>query len=220
MTLRNTIATALVAGLGLAPSAYAQSVGDTTFGGGLSVFGPTLEGSYQFEPLLRLRGVAIGGLSYSDTDEDDDGNAYDIDLSVAAAAILVDHYPKLTGWRLSGGLLFNLSDFQATGTGAETEPFEINGRLFDGGEVLGEAEFVRNIAPMVTVGYEHAFENNWVLSGEVGAIFTGGFATDLTANSDLLQAEVDINQDFQDFQSDARSFDVLPYMSVAVSFRF
>lgn len=205
---------------GLAGPALAQSVGEMTLGGGLSIFGPTLEATYQLEPALRLRGVAIGGLSYTDTEEDDDGNTYDIDLSVAAAAIMLDHYPDDTNWRLSGGLLFNLSELEAEGRGADTQPFEINGQTFAGGTVLGEAEFSRNVAPMVTVGYDHDLGNNWILSGEFGAIYTGGLSTTLTANSDPLQAEVDANEDFNDLRGDARGIALLPYLSVSVSFRF
>ena len=200
--------------------AQAQSVGETTVGGGLTLFGPSLQGTYQIEPNVRLRGLAIGGLSYTDMDSDDDGNQYAIDLDVAAAAILVDHYPQGEGWRLSGGFLFNLSDLQATGTGEADEPFEINGQIFDGGSVLGEGEFRRSIAPMVTVGYDHPLSENWILGADVGAIYTGGFDTTFTANSAALQTEVDNSEDFQDFTDEARSYPFLPYVGVTVSFRF
>ena len=206
-----------VASIGLAS---AQTVGETTIGGGLSILGATLESAYQVAPDLRMRGVVMGGLNYSDTEEDDDGNAFDIDLSVGAAAFLVDHYPSGPGWRISGGLLVNLSDIAATGRGAETEPFEINGETFDGGVVTGEAEFANNLAPMITAGYDYDFGNDWYLSAEVGAIYIGGIETSFTANSDALQDAVDDDPDFRDAQADAEDIDFLPYVSMTVSFRF
>jgi hypothetical protein len=142
--------------------AVAQEVGDTTIGGGLSIFGVTVESTYQIEPDLRLRGVAMGGFNFDDTDTDDDGNTYDIDLNIAAAALLVDHYPSGPGWRVSGGLLINLSDLSAEGRGEDTEPFEINGETFDGGIVTGDARFANELAPMVTAGYDYDFGNNSV----------------------------------------------------------
>lgn len=206
--------------IGLAGAASAQSAGDTTFGGGLSVLGATLEGTYQIDPETRVRGVLIGGFGYDDSETDDDGNTYEIDLSVAAAAVMVDFYPNGPGWRVSGGLLLDLSEIEATGTGAFDEPFEINGETFDGGEIVGEAGFRNQISPIVTTGYDYPINDEWIISGEIGAIFTGGFDIEATANSDLLQAEIDADADFQDLQSDARDIELLPYISVTVGFRF
>lgn len=219
MSIYRTTITAIFASF-LATSAVSQTIGETTIGGGLSIFGPTLQGTYQIEPTVRLRGVAVGGLSYSDTDEDDDGNQYAIDLDIAAAAILFDHFPGGDGWRLSGGLLINLSDLQATGSGAAGEPFEINGQTFSGGSVLAEGEPLRNVAPMVTVGYDHALNDRWILGAEIGVIYMGGVETTFTANSDLLQAEIDSSADFQDFADDARDYPLLPYLGVTISYRF
>ena len=209
-----------VAGIGLTGAASAQSVGEVTLGNGLSVLGATFEGTYQIEPDARLRGVLIGGVSYDATEEDDDGNTFSIDAELSAAALLVDFYPYGPGWRISGGVLLNMSDVAALGTGGPTEPFEINGETFVGGVVEADVTFANQIAPMVTTGYDYPINENWVLSGEVGAIYTGGFDIDVTANSDALQAEIDSDPDYLDLRSDANDVTLLPYVSVSVGFRF
>lgn len=210
-----------VAALGcLAGSVSAETYTESTLGGGLSLFGPTLEGTYQIEPDTRLRGVLIGGLSYSDAAEDDDGNNYAIDASVSAAALLVDFFPNGPGWRVSGGVMFNMSDFEALGAGGPIEPFEINGRTYSGGEVAAEVTFANQIAPMVTTGYDYQLNDDWVISGEVGLIYTGGLEVDAIANSAALQDEIDNNPDYRDFRDDAADLAVLPYISIAVGFRF
>lgn len=201
-------------------SLFAQSVGDTTVGGGLSVFGATLETTYHIESDSRLRGVLMGGLRYDEVQIDDDGNRFDVDIDLAAAALLLDYYPDRFGWRVSGGLLMNLSDLNATGQGGPNDPFEINGQLFTGGTVMVESRFSNEVAPMITAGYDYDLGNNWIMSGELGAIYIGGIETELTASSDALQNAIDSDEDFQNNIRDLEDTNVLPYLSVAVSFRF
>ena len=205
---------------GFAGAAHADTFGDTTLGGGLSILGATIEGTYQIEPDARIRGMFIGGISYSDSELDDDGNTYAIDAEISAAALLVDFYPHGSGWRISGGVLFNVSDIEALGTGGPSEPFELNGTTYDGGSVAAEVSFVNQVAPMVTTGYDYPLNENWVLSGEIGAIYTGGLNIDVTANRNALQAEIDNDADYEDIRSDARDLTLLPYISVSVGFRF
>lgn len=216
--LRSVVSAFVVVGLG--GTASAQDVGETILANGFSVLGATLEGSYQIEPDARVRGVLIGGLSYDQTEEDDDGNSYEIDASLTAAAVLVDFFPTGPGWRLSGGVLFNASDLEALGTGGPSEPFEINGQTFVGGVVEADVRFNNQIAPMITTGYDYPINENWILSGEIGAIFTGGFDIDVTANSDALQTEIDNDPDYQELRSDADDLTILPYISVSVGYRF
>ena len=209
----------LCTGLSSAWPLAAQDLGETSFGGGISIFGPVLEGAYRYDPDYRLRGVIIGGWEFDQTGSEDDGNTYDLDADVTAAAILVDHFPTGDGWRFSGGLFFNMSELEAVGRGAGGA-FEVNGETFDQGIVEATARFSRGVAPIVTVGYEHLISDDMTLNGEFGAIYTGGLETTLEANSDLLQDAIDDDPDFQDPIYDADNIALLPYISVALSFRF
>lgn len=214
-----TIAVGVCAVLPMAAHAQ-QEVGETTIGGGVSIFGPLVEGTYMFEPNLRVRGVLIGGWDFDTSETDDNGNTFDIDLDPAAAAILIDHYPSGSGWRFSGGLLFDLSEVTAIGRPSATDAFEFNGETFDTGRVEVEGGLSAEVAPMVTAGYEYPLDAQWTLSGEIGAIYAGGFSATAEADNDLLQDAIDNDEDFQDALSEANSITILPYISVAVSFRF
>ena len=162
----------------------------------------------------------MGGLSYDTIESDDDGNRYEIDLALSAAALLFDYYPDRTGWRVSGGVFIDMSDLAATARGAPGAAIEVNGETYADGRVEAAAQFANELAPMVTAGYEYDLGDNWRLSGEVGAVYTGGIEAAFTANSDALQEAVDADADFQKNKRDLRDLTVLPYLSVAVSFRF
>lgn len=198
----------------------AQTVGDTYVGSGISTFGATLEAAYQIEPLARVRGIAMGGVRVDSSGEDDDGNTYSYDASIAAAAVLLDYFPQGQGWHISGGVLFDLSDITGVGTGPDREPFEINGETFENGRVDATVSPANSVAPMVAVGYEYDFGNQWVINGELGAIYTGGIEMDYTANSDRLQDAIDDDDDFQSAIAEGKDISVLPYIGLTVSYRF
>lgn len=204
----------------LATPGFAQTTGDAAVGGGVSVFGPILETSYHIERNSRLRGIFMGGLTYDTVETDNDGNSYDVDLELAAAAVLFDYYPDQSGWRVSGGVLIDLTDFTATARGGDGSAFNINNAVFPGGNVMAEAHFANELSPMVTAGYDVDLGNSWIVSGELGAIYTGGLETDFTANTAALQGAIDNDEDFQAYRRDLEAVQVLPYVSVAVSFRF
>lgn len=203
-----------------ATTAAAQTVGDTFVGSGISTFGATLEGAYQFEPTTRVRGIAMGGINVDSSGEDDDGNTFTYDVSIAAAAVLLDYFPQGAGWHFSGGVLLDLTDISGVGMGAETEPFEINGETFDGGRVDADASFSNRLAPMVAVGYEYDFGNNWLLNGELGAVYIGGIDASYTANSEPLQDAIDDDEDFQSAIADGSDITLLPYIGITMSYRF
>ena len=213
----------LLAGFGLATplsAAAQQDIGGSSVGGGITLFGPMVQTSYVFEPNLRVRGMVIGGWDFDTTETDDDGNVFDIDIDPAAAVILIDHYPHGEGLRFSGGLMFDLSEIGAVGRGLGVEGFEVNGEQFDGGVVTADAGLGSRVAPMVAAGYEFALDDQWVLSGEFGMIYAGGLSVTLDANSDPLQDAIDNDADIQQNLSDAAGQTILPYLGLAVSFRF
>lgn len=197
-----------------------QQVDQATVGGGVSIFGPFVEGTYMFEPNLRVRGVIIGGWDFDTSETDDSGNSFDLDIDPAAAAILIDHYPSDTGLRFSGGLFFDMSELTAIGRPSATETFEFNGETFDAGQIVVDAGFSAEVAPMVTVGYEYDLEEQLVFSGEVGAIYAGGVSATVVADNDPLQEAIDEDADFQDALSEAGNISILPYLSLSISYRF
>ena len=206
--------------LSVASGASAQTVGDTTIGGGVSVLGPLIEGTYTIEPNLRVRGLVIGGWDFDSSESDDNGNTFDLDIDPAAIGVLIDHYPNASGLRFSGGLLFDMSEITAIGRPSATETFEFNGERFDAGRIVVDAGLQSSIAPMVTAGYEYALDDHWTLSAELGALYVGGFSATAEADTAELQDAVDADEAFQDELATGQNVNILPYLSVTMSYRF
>jgi hypothetical protein len=224
MNFFSTVVAASVAYLSIAGATQAQDIGDKSVAFGLSTFGPTLEGTYQIDQKWRLRGAVMGGLSYSETETEDD-NSYDVDAKLGALALLADYYPTTSGFRVSGGLLLNTTKVDATTVASAGSPFMIDDgdggeREFTSGSVTARGEFAKRISPMITTGYDYRFSNSWMLSGEIGAVYTGGI--DLTAKGSTtdLQDAIDASDDYRDARRDASDITFYPYISVMVGYRF
>ena len=203
----------------IAATANAQDVGDTSVSLGLSTFGINLEGTYHILPEWRLRGAVMGGLNYSGT-EVEDGTTFDVDAGLSALALMADYYPTNSGWRVSGGLVFNGSKIDSTVTASSTDPIEIDDDTFQTGSMEIDANFKKKMSPIVTTGYDYHFQNNWILSGEIGAIYTGGIDITATSDSATLQEAIDDSVDYRDARADAAELNFWPYLSVTVGYSF
>lgn len=197
----------------------AQDIGDTSASVGLSTFGVNLEGTYQILPQWRMRGAIMGGLNYSGT-ETEDGNTFEVDAGLGAFAVMADYYPTTTGWRVSGGVLVNNSNIDSTTTASTSNPIEIDGINYGAGSIKVDANFSKKISPIVTTGYDYRFAKNWMLSGEIGAIYTGGIDLDATGSTAQLQTAIDASVDYRDARRDAADLEFYPYISVTVGYSF
>ncbi len=220
MILRNTKTIAIAVSALISTAAQAQDVGDMTFSAGVSTFGGNLEATYRIDPVIRLRGALMGGFAYDGTETDDDGNTYEIDANLGAIALLADYYPYNNGWRISGGLLFNNTDFSGTATASATDPIDVNGQSYDSGSLTASAKFAKEVSPMITTGYDYGFADNWMLSAEVGAIYTGGIDLDVTAGGAIPQSEVNADADYRKARNDASDLTFYPYIGITVGYRF
>ena len=191
---------ACIAILGLAATpAFAQ---DVSIGGGLTILGPTIEGTYDLSGQVDLRGQLVGGVSLSDTDTVDiDGRDYTIDgtISFGGLALVGDYYPTASGWRLSGGLFVSNTSLSANFDGPET---------FD-----ADIAFKNEVAAMLTTGYRHGFGENWYVAGDIGAIFSELEASTDNTDPAVLDEVDQLNEDLSDLP-------VVPYLSITLGYRW
>ena len=212
-----------VCALLFATAARAQPVGEVIVGSGISSLGSNIEATYQFDPNFRLRGLLLGIPSFGDNSQnlELDGTTYDYEASVRAFATLIDYYPNNSGWRISGGLLFNRSEFNAAATLAANNPFTLDdGTIFDSGTASLDFEFNKTVSPMVTAGYDYRLGEKWVLSGELGAIYVDGLSLVASSTNAALQAEIEDESSIQDARDDADEVTFYPYIAFTVSNRF
>ena len=202
----------------LATTVTAQNSDDSSVSFGFSTFGTKLEGAYRFLPDWRMRG-AITGSNYFGS-ETYNGTVFEVDAGFTSLSVLADYYPTSAGWRLSGGILVNNSSGHAIATATSTNKIEINGTKYTSGTVMIDAKFNTKVSPVVTTGYDYRFGKNWILSGETGAVYTGGIDLKSTGSTTELQAAIDESADFKDAKDNASEKNIYPYISVSLSFSF
>lgn len=177
---------------------HAQAIGETSVGAGINTFGPSLHGEYRIAPNLGARAMIMGGISTSQTFDIED---YEVDGEAKAGgfAAIVDYYPLMNAWRVSGGLLLSTSEI--TGDFVGPESFE------------GEIALKNDIAPVITTGFNTEIAPGWSFSGDIGIVVSSLEASS-DSTSTAVQDEIDsLNDDLSDLS-------VLPYAGIAVSYRF
>ena len=94
------------------------------------------------------------------------------------------------------------------------------GEFFETGSMDVDANFVNTLSPIVTTGYDYRFKNNWTLSGEIGAVYTGGVDLSATSATAEIQTAIDASEDYRSARNDASDVTFLPYISVTVGYSF
>lgn len=181
-----------------------SSAQDYSAGAGLTTFGPTIEGSYTIQPGLDVRGIGFIPLSGSLSGEEvADDYTLDGEVETGAIAIMADYYPTGAGWRISGGLFF-APNALASGVITETAT---------GDTFSGSLEMDNSVAPIITGGYRHTFDNNVYVSGDIGVIVSG-FSVESDATDAATQADIaEINAELDDLP-------VYPFVGISVGFSF
>ncbi len=216
--MKSTVAIAFIFSV-LGSVGHAQQVGDVTAWSGISSFGLSFEGGYQFAPEFRARGGWMGGVNVDET-RTEDGNTFDVDAEIGALTMMVDYSPVDAGWRMSGGVLVSRTTIDSTVRGAAGDPIEYNGQSFSSGVAESLIEFKRSVSPVVTAGYEYPISDNWVLSGEIGAVFIGGVDVEVTGDSAELQDAIDNDEDVKSMREDLADVSIYPYINIAMGYRF
>lgn len=211
-------------GLVLMPiMSFAQSVGDTIVSNGISSLGLNFEAAYQATPNYRFRAVLM---TFPEVDElsdtfDNGGTTFSYDANVGGFAGFVDYYPTGARWRISGGLVLNRTEIDGRAKLSAENVFILDdGTAFDTGEAQIVTEFAQQISPVVTAGYDYWYDENWVLSAEVGAIYTGGLTLEASSTNTALQAEINDDADVQQARDDGRETKYFPYIAFTIGYRF
>lgn len=189
----------------------AADPGDVTVGLGVSTLGATVEGAYRISETLGAR-VPVGylGTSFSDTD---DGLDFDLDLNLGGVGLLGDYYPGGGGFRLSGGVFYNAvkAEGSARGDGNVGDTF------YTGVDLDVDVEPKNRFMPALAIGYDAEIGSRWVISGDLGAMYTGGFKASVRDRTGQV-SQADIDDEIGDIE-DGRA-DFYPYIKLGVAFRF
>lgn len=224
-SLKTTLAAlATLAAAGLSSTAFA--------GTGITAKASTLglgpEVTFGITDRLALR---AGMYQYDDDYDTTESNIeYKLNANLDARAIYLDFHPFKGSFRLTMGLMENLTDFQ--GVAAGTQPIDINGTLYDPADLgsltatidwSGGDERVPyfgigwSTAPRDS-GFGFALDLGIVKMGEPNGSLTTVGGNPLVVDDPTFQANLAAEE--QEFQNSIKDFDTYPFVALGISFHF
>lgn len=225
MKLKHAFTGACIA-LSMASAAQAQ-VG---FNAMIGTTGAGLHLSVPVMPQLDAR-FGVNGLNYSHSGNTSDVD-YDLKLKMRTVDALLDYYPMSTGFRLTGGIVYNGNKIDANGVPGSGGTYTLNGRSYPAsvvGNLNGKIDF-RNVAPYLGIGWGNATsrrqEKGWGFTADLGVLFQGTPRTSLSnsgCTAPVLvcsQLASDIAVENRSLQEEADDYKAFPVLRLGVNYRF
>lgn len=187
-----------------------------TLQGGTTGLGAGL--AYRLTEQLNIRG-SYNGWEY-DHEETVDELEYDLDLELSTTELLLDWHPFSSGFRVTGGIVYNGTDLTGDARPAGAGTVEFGGRTFlaqDIGSVDAEVDFER-VAPYLGIGYGQPFGQRLSFSADLGVMYQGspdatlqvrpGPAVDPVTRARLEQAATEEERELEDELDQLRFYPV------------
>lgn len=176
-------------------------------------------------PYLRARGGVYG--FQARFGRTIDGIRYDADLKLGSGGVFADLHPFRSGFRVSGGLLYNRN--KADIVGRSTNGFTIGDTSYTAAEVgslTGDVTF-RRWMPYAGVGWQSGFARarpGLVFSADLGVGFQGSPRVSLRSTDGLLSTSPELQADLQaelaEVQEDVRQYRLMPIVQIGLGYRF
>lgn len=156
---------------------------------------------------------------------------YHLDGKLQTFDLLFDWYLRPEGdFRLTGGIMYNGSRFNATGKPSVDGVFTFNGVQYGGsdiGTLEGDVTF-RRAAPYLGIGWGNALNPNkrWNFSADLGAFYQGKATVNLipfgcvTSATICAQLARDVALEEVRLAGEASDYKVYPVLRASVSYRF
>ncbi len=168
-----------------------------------------------------LRG-GINLFNYDDTVDLDEATV-DGEIDWQTMSVLLDWHPAGSGFRLSGGVVFNENEISMTASPNDT--LEFQGTDYTVQSLDGQVTF-NELSPYLGIGYGDAVGGNgrFHFTCDFGVMFHGEPEVSLraTAQNPAIQAQLDqdVQAERDEFQEDIDGFVIYPVVSVGFSFAF
>lgn len=190
-------------------------------GGKAGLLGLGVEYSYSIGERFAVRGM-LHGSRYS-FDATESGIDYEFGLNFDSFGAAIDVHPLTGAFRLSAGLLVNDNGLDATSTPAES--VTIGGTVYSPAEIgtLSAGVDFDGMAPFVSLGWDWSRSKRFGASLEIGIVKQGSPDVFLRASGPLLgdpAFAADIATEEAELEESLDDFDVLPFLSVGIAFRF
>lgn len=171
----------------------------------------------------------LNGFSHSDTETTEDAT-YDVEANLRTFDALVDYHPGGSGFRLTGGLIYNGNEIDATATPTDSGTYVFNGTTYStasAGNVTGSMDF-KKIAPYVGIGFGNAVAKNkgWGFVADLGVMFQGSPNVTLTSNNCTAdpaicdQLAADLESESAELRDEVKEYKFYPVARIGVSYKF
>jgi hypothetical protein len=155
---------------------------------------------------------------------------YDFKMKLNTFDALLDWHPMASGFRVSGGLVYNNNKIDATAKSNATGTYTIQGHTYtaaDAGQINGSIDF-RKVAPYVGIGWGNAIsaDKGWGFSADLGALIQGSPNTSLTNTGcnalavSCAQLATDVAAENKSLDDKVSKFNVYPVVRVGLSYKF
>jgi hypothetical protein len=156
---------------------------------------------------------------------------YDLDGKLQTVDALLDWYPHAgNNFRVTAGVLYNGSRFDAVAEPSGLGSFTLNGTRYNAADVgilVGKVDF-RKAAPYVGIGWGNVFNTarGWSFGGDLGAFYQGKARVSLrSVNCAVLSAlcerlAQDVAADQARLAGDVSDYKVYPVLRASLSYRF
>lgn len=156
---------------------------------------------------------------------------YDLDGKLQTVDALLDWYPRAgSSFRITGGVFYNDTRFDALATPDLNGVFRLNGRQYtaaDVGVLVGKVDF-RKAAPYIGIGWGNPLstERGWSFGGDLGAFYQGKARVSLRSVNCTVQSELcnrlasDVAVEEARLADEASDYKVYPVLRASLSYRF
>ncbi len=188
-----------------------------------------VDAGYKFSPNLHARlGLNTAGFNYNYSSQ---GIDYSSNFKPTNIHLLGDYFPFGGGLRLTGGLVAQSNRFTATAKSGAGNQINLNGTNYDAaqvGTVESEGKFTNGIAPYLGIGFGTPINSGFGFNLDAGVMFAGSPTVKLSANnlSSLIptsqqnQIRSDLAAQERQTNSDIKSFNIYPVISIGFSYAF
>ncbi|QNA99693.1 hypothetical protein [Massilia sp. Se16.2.3] len=156
---------------------------------------------------------------------------YDLDGKLQTVDALLDWYPRAgSSFRLTGGVIYNNTRFDAVAEPNGLSTFRLNGTQYNIAEVgilVGKVDF-RKAAPYLGIGWGNALsdERGWSFGGDLGAYYQGSARVSLRSLNCTVATAVcqrlasDVAEEQARLAGDVSDYKVYPVLRASLSYRF
>jgi hypothetical protein len=192
-----------------------------------------VDAGYKFSPNLHAR-LGLNTVGFN-LDYASQGINYKASFSPTNVHLLGDYFPFGGGLRLTGGLVFQSNQFNATGTPSSSITNGItqvniggaNYNIDQVGTVTSEGSFSNSVAPYLGIGFGTPLSPGLGFNFDAGVMFAGSPKVRLRANipstvDPIVQNNIRTSLAEQERRTnnDIGSFGVYPVVSVGISYAF